>query len=326
MRKCLVLFVMSSLFYITPLVAQPSFTTSDKAGAKAIKESILAVVLKEKDEKTLKKLSKKPEELRDYEASIEMFNAFMKQAVQKEWDFSREVQFVSSDEAKKLKEEKNGKYAIMETVIERNYKMNDFYSNNPKSRFNSPQAWAYHLSREGGSPALEITHAASPKKEIVRSYLPYLGVALGSLTFMVQNLENQLSDCLDKNITSLSALKEDIEKRESKLKTKKLMLLEPLISNGLQKTIQGREMAKYYSYSYEVVSEEKADAIITEKKADYAYIWIIPAGAEFQGIPIYNYFIIDAADGRPLFMMGRNKSPDGKFHQAHLSNASKKTD
>lgn len=45
-------------------------------------------MVKDKDEKVVKKLSKDPEKLARYEESVKAFNSFLKNAVAKEWDFS----------------------------------------------------------------------------------------------------------------------------------------------------------------------------------------------------------------------------------------------
>src|SRR5687768_4225716 len=192
---------------IALVIAQPSFTVSEREGAEKVRTNVLAIVLAETEEKTVKKLSKKPEELSAYKASIEEFNGFLKKAVENEWNISKEVKFISTDEANKLKDEKASGYSLLELTEVKNYKMGDFYSASPHSGFNSSRDLAYHISSSGEARALTIVNTNSPNKEIVTSYLPSAGVSQGVLTFMILHLRNQITDGLDKGITNLSTLK-----------------------------------------------------------------------------------------------------------------------
>jgi len=314
--------------YLLTVVAysQPSFTVSDKADAKAIAKSILAVVVEERDEKVVKKLSKKPDELKTYDEGIVKFNMLLKEAIEKEWDFSKEVKFISKIEAEKLKQEKDPNHCLLFLTEVKNYKMGDFYSS-PRSGFNSARDLAYHMSSDGRSVALAITQASRPKDEIVVSYLPAVGISKGTMTFMVCNIENQLRDCIDKDVTKFGNLKDEIEKRRPGLQKKTLLIFDPLISNALKKTIDKNELPKYYNYKTEVVSFEKADEIIASKNPDYAYIWVIPAGAVSGSKILFNYFIIDAEDARPMFLTGQAViGSNGDFHQFHLTKVNKKID
>ena len=59
--------------------------------------------------------------------------------------------------------------------------------------------------------------------------------------------------------------------------------------------------------------------MISAKNGDYAYIWAVPAGAVSGSRIIFNYFVIDAADARPLYLTGKAVlGANGDFHQAHL--------
>lgn len=124
---------------------------------------------------------------------------------------------------------------------------------------------------------------------------------------------------MTQKVTRISDLKKDIAQRQSALKSKTLLIFDPLISPGLQKTIDKKEIGKVYDFKYEVVSFEKADELIAAKNPDYAYIWVVPAGAINHGRILFNYFVIDAADGRPLYLTGKAVvGANGNFHQAHL--------
>jgi hypothetical protein len=320
MKKSSIVFLFCSFFSLV-LKAQPSFTVSNKDDARAISQTILGVVLAEKDEKIVKRL-KKPENLKAYEEGITNLNKLLTEIVPKEWGFSKSVQIMTKAEAEKLKEQKNPGYCLLSVSEETNYNMSDFYYMNPKGDFNSPRNFAYNTHAYGACLSLAIVPAWKPKDEVVVSFLPAAGFSKGSITFVVRNLENQLRDCLEKDVTKLSAFKDQMEKKTPGLKTKTLLLFDPLIGKSLQKVIEQKELDKYYNYKLEVVSFEKADEIIASKSSEYAYIWVVPASARSY----LNYFIIDAEDSRPMFhspVQVLSPSEGQGFIQSQLAKVSK---
>lgn len=332
LSKLAFIITIASILKFSSTFAQPSFTTSDKETAAKISKSTLAVVMKSKDEKLLNKLKNKPDKLKAYEESVDAFNAYLKQAVEKEWNLSAQVKFITEQEADALKESKDPAHFLLEITDIKNYKMGDFYMpNNANGNYtganiaNKARDQAYHFSSSGKSVALSISPASRPNKELVFSYLPLAGISQGTVTFMALHLKNQIVDCL-KGITGVSDLKKDVAKRNSKLKDKTLLIFEPLISNGLQKTIDKKQVSENYPYKYEVVSFEKVEEVIVNKDSKFAYIWVVPAGAVVNGGQVYNYFIIDGEDGRALFMTGRGYDAFGGFHQGHLRMANKGID
>lgn len=220
-------FVIFFTLCITTLWAQPSFTIDDKTEAAALKKARLAVVVQERDEKVVKKLEKKPDELKRYEESIGLFNTYIKKAIEQEWSLTKEVTFISQAEAEQAKAAKTTELYLLEVTEVKNYKMGDFYTTSPNNPFNTPRDWAYHLTRSGHSTGLAIYAAARPHREFLISYLPTAGLSQGPVTFMVRHLQNQVNDCLDQNITGMSTLRDVIDKREALLKEKYCYCLTP---------------------------------------------------------------------------------------------------
>lgn len=312
---CMIFFTLC----ITTLWAQPSFTIDDKAEAAALKKGRLAVVVQERDEKVVKKLEKKPDELKKYEASIGLYNTYIKNAIEQEWNLTKEVTFISQAEAEQAKAEKTPGLYLLEVTEVKNYKIGDFYTTSPTNPFNTPRDWAYHLTRSGNSTGLAVYAAARPNREFLISYLPAAGLSQGPVTFMVRHLQNQVNDCLNKNITGMSSLRDAIDKREASLKEKTLLLFDPLISSPLQKVLDKKELGEFYPYATEVVSYERLEEVIASKDNKYAYVWVVPAAAWANGRMLFNYFIIDAADSRMLFLTGTSiANANGQFHPMQL--------
>ncbi len=299
--------------------AQAQFAATSKEDALSIKNTKLAVVVKGEDVKKLKRLASKPEELASYRKALSDANAWLEQAVRKEWDFSKEVSFISEAEAEKIKDSKDAGYSLLEITEVKNYKMGDFYMANKNTSFNTPQAQAYHFSASGNTPSFAIAHAASPNKEIAVAYMPALGLSLGSITSMLQHLENQLEDCVNFGVTSFSDQKKEIAKRAALLKGKTLLLCKDIMSESLEKSNETGDIKELYKYPYKVVSSAELDEYISKEDGNYAYAWVIPAGAVNQGTVLYNYFIMDAKDGRILYVTGKTQiRANGLIAEYHL--------
>jgi hypothetical protein len=322
------------------LLAQPSFSARSKESAQAIMKTTLAVVIKEKDEKTMRKLSKKLEDLKNYQESVDAMNEYLKAAVEKEWNISKEVKFITEAEAAELEKKESPGYLLIVTE-KSNYKIGDFYtaymsdymrsrnSTNTAERsmaeHNMRLSQSYFNSNAGKTLALAIVPAEKQSREEVYSYLPAVGISPGAFTYMVCHLKNQVLDGA-KGVTGMGDVKDEIEKRQGRLKSKTLLIYDPLISKGLRKTLDGNKIKEDYPYAIEEVSLDRVEEVIANKDSKYAYIWVVPAAAVSQGgAEVFNYFIIDAADSRPLFLTGSAAmGASGKFHQMQLRDAAKK--
>lgn len=324
MRQLLCLCFLFGSGFLIKSIAQPSFTASDKETARKISQTTLSVVMKEAEEGDTKKL-KNPAELQEYLNSIKRLNELLRNSIEKEWNLSKTVEFVSEQEGGSIKKEKSAGHFLLEVRQVKNYKMGDFYGMPNTGSLQQSQSMLYHLSPSGKTYALSISPASRPGSELVVSYFPLAGLSPGSVTLMVRHLKNQITDGM-KGITSLSDLKKDVDKRSVKLKSKTLLIFDPLISDGLSKVIKKGDLKEHYPYPYKVASFEEVDEAITKKDPNYAIIWVVPSGAVGQSGALYNYFILDVEDGRPLFMTGRGFDIDGGFHQGHLRAAARGTD
>jgi hypothetical protein len=321
-KKTLVVF-WACVFTCPILLAQPSFAPINKREAAKITQNEVAFVVKEMDARVVKRLKSKPKDLKAYEASLNTFNDLLKEIVVKEWDISKSIKVISEAEAGKLKEEKTQGLSLIEIGEIHNYKQGDFYDAGPGG-FNSASSFAWHMSRVGSSVALIITHADNPKRELVVSYLPVHGVTKGTVTFMVRHLKSQIVDCVSKDITSWGDLKKVVEANTINLKSKTLLFFEPVADKEVINAVANNKIEEHYSLKCEVLPSEEAEQILIEKNENYALVWVVPAGASNQAGELYNYFVIDASDGHPLFVTGHGTTGMPYFGFRQLSVLNKK--
>ncbi|WKN40611.1 hypothetical protein [Tunicatimonas pelagia] len=302
-----------------PVGLQAQFVPADKELAHKVKECKLAVVFLEEDEKMVQYFTKKePEGLEKYQTVVSEFNTFLKEAIEEEWNISKKIEFVTSSQVEHLRSSKDPDYCILEVTKQKNYKMNDFYSSNPRYGFNSLSDWSYHRSFVGKSSMLKLSWAGNPKQEIALSYVPEVGIPRVGIRFMVQHLENQIVDCVDHEIAKVKALKKSVEVRGESIGQKTVLLYDYIIGKPLKKQIEKGKLEKFYQYPLEVVDSLKLENIVVNHRDGYAYPIIVPAGAENHGKELYNYFFVDSADGRILSMTGMSGGENGAINIYHL--------
>ncbi len=197
-----------------------------------------------------------------------------------------------------------------------NYKMNDFYS--PNANTGMPGLASYHFSSSGTTMFVSIVWAGDPKKEIVISYLPVNEPIRLTLTFMVQHLENQIIDYTQHGITKLSKLKREVTKRSAQLSDRNLLLYEPIIGPNLQYSIDDGSLEKKYRHPFQVVSIAEVEEIVFNHSPGYAYPIVVPMGVQHYGEVLYNYYLVDALDGRILYFTGHKGRDKHQFHHSHL--------
>ncbi|GEM_PF-3159442 len=325
MSKLFKLLFFCLIFTYSDIHAQ--FFVKDEESTKLIQSSILGVVKEEVEDKESKKYHKDPDLLKQYENELNTLNKYIKTVMDREWKFSQKIEYLTQEQADKILEEKNEKYCLLKVIQVQNYKMNDFYKPGSTSGFNTPQAWAYHMELVGHGHGLVIKWAGEPKKNMVASAFPIIGLSEGTITFMIDNLQNQLHDINDKGIDRISDLKKDVKSRAPKLKNKTLYIPKSLMADGLIKQIEKGKLDKYYQYKYKVVDNDELENAILSKDKEVAYLSVMPAYAETFGKELYNYFIVDAEDSRFLFMTGSAVAgANGKFHHGQLMMAEKDID
>lgn len=304
---------------IVPVSLKAQFVPANKELAHKVKECKLAVVLLEEDEKTIQYLTKKkPEDLKKYRAVLSEFNTFLKEAVEKEWDISKEIEFTTSSQVEHLYSSKDPDYCILEVAKQKNYKMNDFYSSNPRQGFNSLADRSYHYSLVGKSSLLKLSWAGSPKREIASSYVPEVGIPRVGITFMVQHLENQIVDYTNHEIEKIKDLKKSVKVRGKSIGQKTVLLYDHIIGKPLKKQIEKGKLEKFYQYPLEIADSSRIENIVINHRDGYAYPIIVPAGAENHGKELYNYFFVDSTDGRILSMTGMSGGENGAINNYHI--------
>jgi hypothetical protein len=299
------------------------WAVGDPKDADRVKQTTLAVVTAEKDEKLAKKLSKDPEELKAYEEGINFFNTTLKQIIESDWRSSKDIKFITESEAKKLDDSKDAAHSILRLVETSNYKMGDFYNAGPKSGFARPVDLHYHMSSTGKIGALSVTAPGSPNKPLVMAHLPSMGMTYASLRFMVQFMQHQLED-VNKGVTRYTKMRDAVDARSPSLNTKTLLVYDPMISKNLRKAIDDKSLEKDFPNKIKEVTLSELNEAVKANKQDQTYIIAIPSGAEMGGVTMHQYCVVDAADGRILFLTDKTiAGAVGQFHEYHFRLLSK---
>jgi hypothetical protein len=310
-----------------PLKAQ--WAVSDKEDVEIVRSLPLAVVIMEPDQKVVDKLSKKkPDEAEGYKASIKDFNSYLKEVIESDWRYSKDVKFVTQAEAEEIGSKKDSRYAVLRMESMPNYKMGDFYpidrsmANHNPSAANmamNPSARSYHFRAAEKFYILSLGSTIRGRGMIARANMPTLGMTYTSVKFMVQFIMHQLDDCVNKGISKYGEMKDGIESRHSLLQGKTLFMASDLIGKPLQKDIDSGTFSKLYSSTTEVGDLERLDDIVKDGNQQYCYLLAIPSGAQTAGAVLNQYVVVDAKDGRLIFLNEKTDArAPGQFTEYHL--------
>jgi hypothetical protein len=285
-----------------------------KKAVPLIKQRILAVALEEVDLKEAESLKDDPDALEDYRQAITDFNRDLQEVVLAEWQYSKEIIFVTQQEASVLKSSRSEKHCILEIQDRSNYKVGDF------GKFNAAK-----YKRPGSAKAFALLFADSPRLEIIVSYFPEMEMGKSVVLFGIQNLQNQLRNAETKGITSISQWEADIAKKTQTLKDKTLLIFAPFISKPLQKDADAGKISSYYTGQLELVDTDDARQVIEDKDEAYAYALVVPSGSSQDGNTLYCYYVVDAKDGSILYFNSlRVLGSDGQFHPYYLKRINSK--
>lgn len=324
MRKILI--IATALLFIGGTVDAQLVLMAKKA-IPLIKKRTLAVVITENDERKEKEFKKDTAALAQYRQSVVDFNAMLKEVVLNEWKYSKDIIFVTENEAKKLKSDRSENHCILEVQVRSNYRLGDFSQTGSagKSVSPTPPRVPTIIRLPDDDTALALLFADSPRREIIVSYFPAMSTWKPAILFMIQNLQNQLRDAETNGITSTSKWKLEVSKRTALLKNKTILVFDPFVSYALQRDMKAGKVSGYYKGKVAIVEPAEAQQIITAKDGNYAYALVVPSGSSLDGIPMLNYYVVDAKDGSILYFNGKKVwGAIGEFHPYYLKQINKK--
>nr|WKN39803.1 hypothetical protein K4G66_13995 [Tunicatimonas sp. TK19036] len=310
---------------LVAIQAKAQFTPVDKELALQVSECILGVALVEEDNETIEYLAnKKPDELNKYRSEIAQFNKYLEEAIQREWNISKDVRILTSTQIKDIEERRDPTYCIMKMSKRADYIMNvNPIAKNPALKNVPGYVGNYdHRSSsytmEDGTFALQLIWGGEPKKEIAFSYIPEIGLPRVGVNFMVQHLRNQIVDCIKQDIARIGDLKKAAKIRSKDISKKTALLYDQIIGKPLRKQIEKGKLDKYYQYPLEIVDSSKVENIAINHTQGFIYPMIIPAGAESGAKELYNYLFVDSADGRIVTLTGMSGGENGAINTYHI--------
>jgi len=275
---------------------------------KQVAAKTLLVVLDAENPKTIKKLEKKPEELKQYREDIAAYNAGVKAAFTKTWKFSNEVKFVSAEGLDSIKDDK---------------------SKSKLYAYFTPKIHRRQYTINVGDPVVPNTYTldlglTDQKKPVYTMMFSTLRPTEGDLTFVIQQFEGYFKQRLEKD-KSPRELMAEIVAKSPLLKQKTLLIDKDQVNNSLTKNI-----AAVYKYKYELCTKEKIDNAIINHDAAYVYIKAIPVAQivdrnltksnEMTTLPTdmyYMQYVINAEDGTYASLI-ESPNKDGKTSKGDI--------
>lgn len=319
-------YLLLSFFLFTGLnfssFGQDFYMIQNKKEALKIRNNTLAVVLEVPNPKTEKHI-KDPKELAAYRKAIEERNIFLREALEEGWDLSREIIYVSSDEAEVLKKKKSQDVSILKFI---NLPTRTGRTENQPGMPNyNPNMKGPGLPIVGISiPSLSISNA-SMKIPIATSNVPLMEDKSTQITYMVAHLQNLILDAEQKKISSYKKLAKDIASQTWQISGKTILVTDTIISKNLAKALSNNEINGHYNFVIETASAVKIKQVMLEKNDQYAFFMVYPDGRIVRGKLAYEYYVVDAATRKIIYndsmaVLGSH----GRIHTSHLQRLNKK--
>lgn len=310
--------IIISFFFTTTIHAQYTAKTEE---AKVVKNCILAVVKVEADADKVKKMEKKNENVGAYKKSVEVLNTYIEELVPKVWYSSSKIEFVTSEQAEKIRASKDKNYCILdfkEYRTSKNWSSSgfDIYLLGERKIDEAPP-W----SEPEMAKAFTLSWAGDPGNAIARSPFPAANISKGYLMFTLQFLNAQI-EASSQGIDSFKSFENYIENKNALIKEKILLVNDPFICKPLGKIVEGDKLEKYYDYPYEIASEAKVEEIILSKDAKYAYLITAPDGGTYGGGTgsYFSHFVVDAKDGSILYFTQQTTPPyNSSYSHVHFN-------
>ncbi len=247
-----------------------------------IKKRTLILILEEEDEKIIKKLSKKPNELKFYKEEIKRLNADLAETASKFWTFTTTQLVKTRAEVESLKASKNKTHAVL--AFDRYQATDwagDFYGFN-----------RYVInSKLIGALFLDLIEDFEDKKSVSVQNLPNLVPTKADLAAgleMMQNYLNARSSGKKRKETM-----DEVRENSSQLKSKILLL----DKEDLKGKLKEADIKAIYPFQYKIVDYAEIEKAILEKDAQYAFIQIVPLSI---GTLSFEHIVLDAATGKAM--------------------------
>ncbi len=229
------------LLLITSNIINAQFGYGKLEDIQKIKEIPLLIVLEKESDDT-----------KDY-------NIALKNAFEKNWNFTSKLRIVSTEEFKKLNTKANkGKYAYFKKIV---HKGDNGFS---------------VIKSKGLITTHDYTISIIKNKNPIHSMMyPSLVPNEADFKFIIQQIQYYLQGRVDLKTGKKSKkdMMSELTAKAGTLKNKTLLLDKEDLTQKLIKNID-----KIYSYKYTITTKDEIDLAILNNKEDVAYIKVVPVG------------------------------------------------
>ena len=284
--------LLSCLFFLMiSQLTSAQFGSGKLEDVQAVQKAPLLVVLQAKNDKVLKKITKKDgdEAAQKYLTNIETTNASLKNGITASWLYTSDITFITEAELDKYDTKSNkNKYAILTAGRELG---DNGYSMLQSKGLLTTYNYGIYLTGK--------------RKRVYGMLTRSSQLTEGDIVFMSQQIQNYLNARLDLKSGKMSRkeMTADLNENAAIIADKTLWIAEEDLKKDFVKKIK-----KMYPYQLKVTTKEAIDAEIINKKSDICYLRIVPVGQQTAGGGgplktsklIYVQYVLDAEDGKIL--------------------------
>lgn len=247
-----------------------------------IKKRTVILLLEEEDEKTVKKLSKNPQELKFYRDELVRVNQLLQEVSASFWTFTAAPVVKTRSEVEALKASKNKTHAVL--AFDR-YKATDW----SKDAFGTTRYEGN--SRIIAALFIDLIEEFEEKKSVSTQNLPNLTPTKGDLAAGLEMMQNYLNARLGGKKRKETS--DEVKENVNLLKSKTLLL----DKDDLKGKLSAADIKSNYPYAYKIVPYAEIEKAILEKDSQYAFVQIVPLST---GTLAFEHIVLDAGTGKAL--------------------------
>jgi hypothetical protein len=276
----------------------------------------LIVVVEQPSQKVIElmKKKKKQDQIAGYEAAVEAYNAALQQAVEKYWKWDSSANFMTMNDADRLRKTQAKNYAVIYCTTIDNFTVRGDVGGRNFQRLMFPENYRVlnnHRDHWRNYTVMEIKFLEDlPKSQpIFRQNLATIIPEKADLTFGVQAVQHYLADTTLRSRAEPYEWEEVLPRAEADMNSKTLLLRKDWLATGLTYD----EIKEVYPYPFVIVDSKRFNESAMRGNPNLALLEIVPEVHSRKQKIVTNYLhaVIDSMTGLPLGFVTL-KAEDGK--------------
>ncbi|MDJ1469588.1 hypothetical protein QNI19_11365 [Cytophagaceae bacterium DM2B3-1] len=283
---------------------------------KKLAQRELIVIMEQPSQKVIElmKKKKKHDQVVAYEEGVEAYNAALKHAVQKYWKWDSSANYMTMNDADRLRKTQVKNYAVIYCTTIDNFTIKGDEGGRNHQRLLFPENYKQLNAlrehwRNYSVMEIKLLEDLPKSQPLFRQNLPNITPEKADLVFGVQAVEHYLIDSTLQARATPYEWEEVLPRAEADMHAKTLLLRKDWLAQGLTY----EDIKEVYPYPFVIVDAKRFNESAVKGNPNLALLQIVPEILSKRQKIVTNYLhaVIDSMTGLPLGFV-RLKAEDGK--------------